>query len=352
MLYGHTWLHACVQRSTHVIYKSFHIATILPEHWETYIDPPILSTQPYKTWLKIWNAYLVGNCQAPKIPSSACQIHKALRLAAWRMALSNYPNQKLAQFFIQGISEGFRIGYNRCSSIKLKPAKRNLEGARQHPEVVDEYLAKELALNRIAGLYKKSQLSTVQISRFGVIPKRHQQDSWRLIVDLSHPKMQNINDDIPKDLCRLTYITVDDAIHKVLQLGPNTLLAKIDIKSAFRLMPIYPADRHLLAMEWRNGVYLDIHLPFGISYLPDHRDPPFLAVRGNQPRPLFILKDSRMLTRQLFSKSLDNILDKLHLNYDQYNTHSFRIGAATSAKEAGIDDLSIKMLGRWHTINI
>ena len=76
---------------------------------------------------------------------------------------------------------------------------------------------------------------------------------------------------------------------------------------------------------------------------------PFLAVRGNQPGPLFILKDGRMLTRQLFSKFLDNILDKLHLKCDQYNTHSFRIGAATSAKEAGIDDLSIKMLGRWRS---
>ena len=74
---------------------------------------------------------------------------------------------------------------------------------------------------------------------------------------------------------------------------------------------------------------------------------PFLAVRGNQPGPLFILKDGIMLTRQLFSKSLDNILDKLHLNCDQYNTHSFRIGAVTSANEVGIDDLSIKMLGHW-----
>ena len=160
MLYGYTWLHACVQRSTHVIYESFHTATILPEHWETYIDLPPLSTQPYETWLQIWNTYVVGNCQAPKILSSACQIHTPLWLAAWRMALSNHPNQELAQFFLQGISEGFRIGYNRCSSIKPKPAKRNLEGARQYPEVVDEYLAKELALNRIAGPYKKSQLST------------------------------------------------------------------------------------------------------------------------------------------------------------------------------------------------
>ena len=141
-----------------------------------------------------------------------------------------------------------------------------------------------------------------------------------------------------------------DAIHKVLQLGPNTLLAKIDIKSAFRLMPVHPADRHLLAMEWRNGVYFDTCLPFIISPIcPITAILPFLAVRGNKPGPLFILKDGRMLTRQLFSKSLDNILDKLHLNCDQYNTHSFRIGAATSAKEAGIDDLSIKMLGRWRS---
>ena len=268
MLYGYTRLHACVQRHTHVIHESFHTAMILPEHWETYIDPLPPSTQPYETWLQMWNAHLAGNCQAPKIPSSACQIHTPLRLAAWRMALSNYPNQELAQFFLQGISEGFRIGYNRCSSINLKPAKRNLEGARQHPEVVDEYLAKELALNRIAGPYKKSQLSTVQISRFGVIPKRHQKGSWRLIVDLSHPKMQSVNDGIPKDLCGLTYITVDDAIHEVLQLGPNTLLAKIDIKSAFRLMPVHPADRHLLAMEWRNRIYLDTCLPFGLRSAP------------------------------------------------------------------------------------
>ena len=30
-----------------------------------------------------------------------------------------------------------------------------------------------------------------------------------------------------------------------------------------------------------------------------------------------------------------------------YNTHSFRIGAATSAIETGISDVQVKMLGRW-----
>ena len=53
-----------------------------------------------------------------------------------------------------------------------------------------------------------------------------------------------------------------------LLLGPGTLLAKIDIKSAFRLIPVHPADRHLLAMEWRGGIYIDTCLPFGLRSAP------------------------------------------------------------------------------------
>ena len=53
----------------------------------------------------------------------------------------------------------------------------------------------------------------------------------------------------PKNLCSLTYITIDSAIQGIMQLGQGTLLAKIDIKSAFWLLPVHPADRHLLAMH-------------------------------------------------------------------------------------------------------
>ena len=73
---------------------------------------------------------------------------------------------------------------------------------------------------------------------------------------------------------------------------------------------------------------------------------PFLAVRGNQPGPLLILKDDRMLTRQLFRTSLDNVVDKLNLNHDQFDIHSFHTEVATSEKEAGIYGLC-KMLDHW-----
>ena len=54
----------------------------------------------------------------------------------------------------------------------------------------------------------------------------------------------------------------------MMQFGPNTLLAKVDIKNAFRLIPVHPGDRHLLAMQWHNQVYVDGCLPFGLRSAP------------------------------------------------------------------------------------
>ena len=64
------------------------------------------------------------------------------------------------------------------------------------------------------------------------------------------------------------YITVDKAVEQIRSLGKGTLLAKIDIKSAFRLLPVHPADRHLLAMKWHDHLYVDTCLPFDLHSAP------------------------------------------------------------------------------------
>jgi len=46
------------------------------------------------------------------------------------------------------------------------------------------------------------------------------------------------------------------------------MLAKVDIKSAFCLLPVHPADRHLLGMRWRGNVYIDHCIPFGLRSAP------------------------------------------------------------------------------------
>ena len=70
-----------------------------------------------------------------------------------------------------------------------------------------------------------------------------------------------------------------------------------------------------------------------------------LTVRKGFPRPLFIMKNGQFLTWQLFGTWLDSILQEAGQNIKHYNTHNFKIGAATSAHDAGISDANIPMLG-------
>ena len=204
---------------------------------------------------------------AIKVPTEATGISSPLILRHWTNLLAAHPDRPLVNFFLAGIAQGFRIGYHNPQS-SLKSAKRNLACALQHPEVIDCYLDEELALQRLAGPFQKEVVPEAHISRFGVIPKQHQPGKWRLIVDLSHPSGHSVNDGIPKPLCSLSYITVDSAIAEILKLGRGALLAKVDIKSAFRLLSVHPADRHLLAMTWNEQIYIDTCLPFGLRSAP------------------------------------------------------------------------------------
>jgi hypothetical protein len=114
--------------------------------------------------------------------------------------------------------------------------------------VVSEYLAKELTLGRMLGPFCKSAsvAAAVHINRFGVIPKGHNTGRWRLITDL---RGHSVNDGIDAGLCSLTYSTIDEIADLVARLGPAALLAKVNIESAYHLIPVHPDDRPLLAME-------------------------------------------------------------------------------------------------------
>ena len=186
----------------------------------------------------------------------------------WESYLSKHPNCQLVEFFLQGLTKGFHIGFDYASAITLKSAKSNMESARLHGKVVDEYLQTEMSLGRVAGPFIPDAIPDGHVSRFGVIPKNHQPNKWRLIVDLSYPTGHSVNDGISPPLCSLHYVTIDDAVHQIFTLGKGCLLAKIDIQSAFRLLPVHPADRHLMLMKWNDKVYVDTCLPFGLRAAP------------------------------------------------------------------------------------
>lgn len=45
-------------------------------------------------------------------------------------------------------------------------------------------------------------------------------------------------------------------------------MAKLDIKSAYRNVPVHPDDRPLLGMQWDGKIYVDAALPFGLRSAP------------------------------------------------------------------------------------
>jgi len=67
----------------------------------------------------------------------------------------------------------------------------------------------------------------------------------------------------------------------------------------------------------------------------------YLLVWGKQ-NGLFLWLNGTKLTRPIFPSALATILIKLNINPRHYNTHSFHIGAATSANQAGMSPLQIK----------
>ena len=188
-----------------------------------------------KEWLLERNK-LIQPARSPTLPEDANRIFTPLKLPSWAEVLRSYPNEEVALFMLRGIAQGFRIGFIP-SSTSLRSAARNLEGALTHPQVVEVYLKEELSLGKVVGPLPPSLYTGCHVSRFGVIPKGHQQEKWRLIVDLSFPKGHSINNGIPKPLCSLKYISIDDAVQKILHYGKGMLLAKIDIKVPLGFYP-------------------------------------------------------------------------------------------------------------------
>ena len=134
--------------------------------------------------------------------------------------------------------------------------------------MLEEYLLEEVAQHGVSGPFRTYAVPKIHISRFGVISKNHKPQRWRLYVDLFYPTGHIVNDRIPTHLCMLSYITVNTAREHILTLGAGSQLAKMDIRNAFRLLPVHPADHHMLGMKWNDQVCIDTCLPFGLRSAP------------------------------------------------------------------------------------
>lgn len=180
--------------------------------------------------------------------------------------LANHPDHEFVFKLCNNLRFGADVGFTGRRTARFS---KNLPTVLSQTGIVSENLSKEVALGRVAGPFPSPPLPNFQMSPIGLVPKKHS-TKFRTIFHLSFPKSgeTSINSSIPKEDFSLQYITIDNAINGILGLGQGCFLAKTDIESAFRLIPLRPSDYELFGMYWESSYYYDKVLPFGLRSAP------------------------------------------------------------------------------------
>ena len=179
------------------------------------------------------------------------------------------------KFLVEGFRNGFSICYNGPRNIKVR--SRNLPLTRCGSEVdLWNKMVKEVNLGRFAGPFKEIQFDNYYQSPVALVWKSN--GDTRLIFHLSFPrnKKSSINYNTPRHLCTVKYSDLDKVVRLCMKMGRNCYMAKSDMKSVFRHLPIRKEDWKwflMMAKDPRtkeNWFFIEKCLPFGHSMSCSH----------------------------------------------------------------------------------
>lgn len=188
-----------------------------------------------------------------------------------KKGLKSHPDRQFVDKVINYAKHGVPLGYigtreSRCYD--------SWPSAYKYIDVVYESIQRDVQLGRKMGPYSHPPdfMRNYRASPLGAFPKKHSKNKFRIIHDLSWPPGQAVNDCIPAEDGKVKYICLDDITKIVKRMGPNTLLSKLDLKDAFKTIPVRPEDWELLGsmlyiQDNEGGLvpqfYYETVLPFG-----------------------------------------------------------------------------------------
>ena len=197
------------------------------------------------------------------------------RLASY---LNGYPPNE-TRTLTNGLRHGFRLDTTVIAAcpervvpvdvtvadyLKPQDAYANHRSALDNRRAVDRKIEKEVVMGRIAGPFTTSPFDNLIVSPLGAVPKKLTGE-YRLIHDLSFPKRRSVNFFFDPQAAKVSYECLDHCVDIIMALGRGTLVSKVDLKDAFRIIPIHTSSHHLLGFTWNNAFYYDKHLPMGCT---------------------------------------------------------------------------------------
>ena len=187
--------------------------------------------------------------------SSICTPVRSNRL--WNF-LEGYNNRKI---ICDGFTQGFRIGISRPF---IRPHNHKPQNHINRQELIKK-LNTELENGRILGPYLTAPLTNLIISPLYIIPKSTP-GKFRLIHDLSSPKSNSVNEHIREEDKSVHYCSLLDVAKFLVEHGDNKWwMSKIDLKDAYRCVPIHKDDWRYLGMRFQDKYMCDICLPMELG---------------------------------------------------------------------------------------
>ena len=205
---------------------------------------------------------IIRDSNMPNFMGARIPVNAQFNIPAWKSHLSEYWDKQIVDL----LQYGFPLDFDRSRS--LNATYDNHASATKFPEHIDKYLATEIEYGAILGPFKEYPFPC-HVSPFLTREKPHS-ENMRVILDLSFPVGQSLNDGVSKDkylntYFELNYPSVDTIVNSLKSLGPGALLYKIDISRAFRHISIDPGDLDLLGIKHEH-LFIDRTLPFGFRH--------------------------------------------------------------------------------------
>ncbi len=180
--------------------------------------------------------------------------------------LTQHPDKDFREYLLSGLRYGFNPGVE-CA-LSQSHICNNLQSAHAEPAVVNQLIEKEVKSGFMIGPFNEPPFEVFRVSPIGIATGKFS-GKKRLIVDLSSPHnstVPSINSLIPLDEFSLRYH--EQAVELIKIAGQGAWLAKIDITSAFKVMPIHPDAWHLFRVQWAGKFYFAVRLTFGCKSSP------------------------------------------------------------------------------------
>lgn len=204
----------------------------------------------------------VKSFNLPNFLGARKRVPSALNLKQWEYELASYHDREICYF----LRYGWPVGYH----LETPPVsvQENHESARSYSQHIHHYIDTELAHEAIIGPFKSSPFSPwTRLSPLMTRPKRDS-DKRRVIVDMSFPTGEAVNDGISissiygRDTT-YTLPTVQD-LAAIIQNSPSTAwLWKADLARAYRQLRVDPIDTPLLGFGIDSDIYVDLCPSFG-----------------------------------------------------------------------------------------